>query len=139
MSRFSPFVRIARFGVRTFSSDPFEPFFSPFPAEVAVFAELAARVVLAVEFARVFTTLLSSDLAEALLAAVLELPEAALAAVFLIPVVFDAVLPFFSAITPLPSVGGAVRCCDERTRPPAACMTYMGPWSEVTLESSVCR
>jgi hypothetical protein len=66
----------------------------------------------------------SSDLELVLEAAGLEFPEAALGAavldvvvldvvvldvVFLVPVVFDAVLSFFSAITPLPSVGGAVR------------------------------
>jgi len=41
--------------------------------------------------------------------AVLEFAEAVLDVVFLTPVVFDAVLPFFSAITPLPWVDGAVR------------------------------
>jgi hypothetical protein len=60
----------------------------PFPFAVAV---LAARDAFA-----------SSDFVEFFEAAVLELPAVVLDAGFLLPVVFDAVLPFFSAITPLP-------------------------------------
>jgi len=44
----------------------------------------------------------ASDFAEVFEAAVLEFPAVVLDAVFLLPVVFDAVLSFFSAITPLP-------------------------------------
>jgi hypothetical protein len=100
MSRFSLSLRIATFGVRVFGSvASFAPFF---PLARAVFAGAAFG---------------SSDLALVLGAAVLEFPvvvpdavvldavvldAVVLDAVFLVPVVFDAGLPFFSSITPLP-------------------------------------
>ncbi|MFH1689967.1 MAG: hypothetical protein ABIE42_06980 [Candidatus Eisenbacteria bacterium] len=96
MSRFSLLVLMALFGVRIFGSDSVAPF-SPFVAAVVVCgdgleAAAAERVVRA---RAVFDS-------SALEAAVLEFPEGVLDVVFLVPVVLDAVLPFFSAITPLP-------------------------------------
>jgi hypothetical protein len=96
---------IALFGVRVFGSDSAEPFF-PFSRAAGVlgagldvdeFGEAAAlRAVLA------GAAFGAAGFAEALEAAVLEFPVVVLDAVFLLPVAFDTVLPFFSAITPLP-------------------------------------
>jgi hypothetical protein len=91
---------MALFGVRIFGSDSVAPF-SPFLAAVTVCgdglvaAAGAGRAILA-------RTGFDSSLAETLEVAVLEFPEGVLDVVFLVPVGFDAVLPFFSVITPLP-------------------------------------
>jgi len=102
---------IALFGVRVFGSDSAAPFF-PLVCGVAVFDagldvdELGEAGVLRAVLAGAFG---AAALAEVLGAAVLELPVVvlefplvALDAGFLLPLGFDAVLPFFSAITPLP-------------------------------------
>ena len=91
--------------MRVFGSDSAAPFF-PLVRAGAVFdacldvdefgeAEALRAVLAGVALAGV-------ALVEPLVAAVLEFPDVVLDAVFLLPLGFDAVLPFFSAITPLP-------------------------------------
>jgi len=87
--------------VRVFGSDSASPFF-PLARAAAVLGvgldvdEFGEAEVLRAVLAG------AAGFAEALEAAVLEFPVVVLDAVFLLPVGFDAVLPFFSAITPLP-------------------------------------
>ncbi len=93
------------FGVRVFGSDPALPFFPLARASAALDVVLGVDELGEAEAVREFLTGVAfgaSVLAGALEAAVLEFPEVVLDAVFLLAVVFDALLPFFSAITPLP-------------------------------------
>jgi hypothetical protein len=93
MSRFSPLPRPGLPGAAGLASAAaFAPLPLPLPFAVAV---LAALAVLAAAFG-------SSDFVEFFEAADLALAAVVLDAVLFVPVVFDAVLPFFSAITPLP-------------------------------------
>ena len=90
--------------MRVFGSDSAAPFFPSVRVGAVLDAgldidELGEAGVLRAVLAGAFG---ASAFVEALEAAVLEFPVVVLDAVFLLPLGFDAVLPFFSAITPLP-------------------------------------
>ncbi len=139
MSRFSPLLAIALFGVRIFGSDSAAPF-SPFVAVVTVCgdglgADAAGRRGRASFASSAFDAL---EFPEGVLVADV-LPVDVLVVVFLVPVVFDAVLSFFSAITSL-ALGRWCRCevipAGEPGRQPCACHVW-GPGAKLHLESSV--